>query len=64
MGYRQGWCVVLSVKLEITHDDAQAIIEERTGQDVQTPMQWPFTQTTNEEQDIGYRLSEFVVLAV
>ncbi|KAF9022600.1 P-loop containing nucleoside triphosphate hydrolase protein [Hymenopellis radicata] len=34
----------------------KAIIESRTGQNVQTPMQWPFTQATNEDQDIGYRL--------
>lgn len=29
----------------------------RTGQDVQTPMEWPFTQVTNEQQATDIRLS-------
>ncbi|KIY73327.1 P-loop containing nucleoside triphosphate hydrolase protein [Cylindrobasidium torrendii FP15055 ss-10] len=34
-----------------------AIMSLRTGQDVQTPMEWPFTQITNEEQATDIRLS-------
>ncbi|KAF9004918.1 P-loop containing nucleoside triphosphate hydrolase protein [Hymenopellis radicata] len=35
----------------------KAIIELRTGEEVQTPIQWPFTQVTNAEQDRDIRLS-------
>ncbi len=45
-------CVMLKL-------DQQAIIELRIGEEVQTPIQWPFTQVTNAEQDRDIRLSEF-----
>ncbi|KAJ6479217.1 hypothetical protein C8R47DRAFT_1019314, partial [Mycena vitilis] len=35
----------------------QAIIELRTGATVPTPLEWPFTNETNEEQDKRTRLS-------
>ncbi|KAI3622160.1 nod factor export atp-binding protein i [Moniliophthora roreri] len=35
----------------------QAIIEAQTGIQVPTPLEWPFTQQTNEEQDTDIRLS-------
>ncbi|KAI0321250.1 hypothetical protein OF83DRAFT_1100473 [Amylostereum chailletii] len=35
----------------------QAIMELRTGQSTPTPLQWPFTQETNEEQSTRTRLS-------
>ncbi|THH18622.1 hypothetical protein EW146_g2403 [Bondarzewia mesenterica] len=35
----------------------QAIIELRTGRQTTTPLEWPFTQMTNEEEDRDIRLS-------
>ena len=35
----------------------QAIIELRTGTAPQTPLEWPFTQETNDEQFTDIRLS-------
>ncbi|KAI0042590.1 P-loop containing nucleoside triphosphate hydrolase protein [Auriscalpium vulgare] len=35
----------------------QAIIELRTGQQMPTPQEWPFTQETNKEQHTDIRLS-------
>ncbi|KAK0209024.1 hypothetical protein DFS33DRAFT_1372220 [Desarmillaria ectypa] len=35
----------------------QAIIELKTGERAPTPIQWPFTQETNEERDTRTRLS-------
>jgi hypothetical protein len=41
----------------------QAIIELRTGITVPAPLEWPFTNETNEEQDKRTRLSMFHVVA-
>ncbi|KAG2022539.1 multidrug resistance protein 1 [Coprinopsis cinerea AmutBmut pab1-1] len=35
----------------------QAIIELQTGVEVPTPLEWPFTQETNEQQETDVRLS-------
>ncbi|TFK42170.1 hypothetical protein BDQ12DRAFT_710453 [Crucibulum laeve] len=35
----------------------KAIIEGQTGVQLQTPLEWPYTIETNEEQDTGIRLS-------
>ncbi len=37
----------------------QAIIELQTGTAPQTPIEWPFTQETNEEQFTSIRLSKW-----
>jgi hypothetical protein len=47
-------CGVINVQLA-----AQAIIELRTGVTVPSPLEWPFTNETNEEQDKRTRLSTF-----
>jgi len=36
----------------------QAIIELRTGSQMPTPLEWPFSQETNQEQSTDTRLSE------
>lgn len=37
----------------------EAIIELRTNVSVPTPLEWPFTRETNEEQNTLIRLSEY-----
>ena len=48
--------------LSLIFNKFQAIIELQTGIQQQTPLEWPFSQETNEEQATKTRLSKFTCL--
>lgn len=56
MGSRPG-DVVGWLRLGRTLMISQAIIELRTGAPVATPLEWPFSNETNEEEKLDLRLS-------